>query len=469
MKLENGKIMKILKKALVASAILSAFASQAATVSSTPLKLSAEGVAAKVTPAASKLTFDIVVDELHPSAATITLSFDGNVDLNNLACSNTVIQGVGNGTAYCGDVGFDYGTGSFTFDNVVITPGTSTTNDTLSFQVNLGNPLTSKSGFRVVLGNHGYGGTATDRVLVKGESTLSYRSVDASSVEIETGTGVIATEVTQFGFAVKTDLDGIVERAAQKTFVGSTTTNDKVVYTLSNDVTLGLSLLNADIDVTLEGKFAGISAFTGVTVDTLGTVATQSITGTSGKETATVSDFSTTAFSSSVKSHTATVTFDNAGAKLIPITGDVVAKAIVKSATATSFPTAGITIASKVDAGEWELDATVINVPYFPVLYTGTSASVHFANESSKVADVMVTAIDNNGTEYGPLDLGMDLAANTVTKVKQTDIATLFNIDSNTKLSVTFNIDADNGDVNAYATIANEDGRSEVSTSQQRK
>ena len=72
--------MKILKKALVASAILSAFATQAATVSSTPLKLSSEGVAAKVTATATTLTFDIVVDKNHPAASTITLDFDKNVE-----------------------------------------------------------------------------------------------------------------------------------------------------------------------------------------------------------------------------------------------------------------------------------------------------------------------------------------------------------------------------------------------------
>lgn len=73
--------MKLFKKALLATAVVGAMGAQAATISSTPLKLSAEGVALKVTPTAGKLTFDIVVDKDHPSSSVITLKFDKNVEL----------------------------------------------------------------------------------------------------------------------------------------------------------------------------------------------------------------------------------------------------------------------------------------------------------------------------------------------------------------------------------------------------
>jgi len=465
MKLENGKKMKILKKALVASAILSAFATQAATVSSTPQKLSAEGVAAKVTALKSTLTFDIVVDKNHPAASTITLKFDKNVEISDLNCAaGSVTQVVGTGKAYCGNVGFNYGTGSFTFDNVKVVDGDATKGltDSISFDVNLGNALTADSAFRVILGDHSFGGSPVDAMFVTGASSLAYSSAKADNTAIETGTGVIATEVSQYGFDVTTDLDGIIEREEMKKWVnsnGDTVTTDLLGFTVTNDETLGLAITGSAIDVTFAGNFKGVSSFDTATVTSVGTVSV-----TDKNVVVKLADGDMTA-----KATKPAVTFAN-GVKVIPVTGDVTAKAVVISTTGDgTLGTSGLVIDSLVKSGKWELDATVINVPYFPVLYTDTSTSVHFANESDKVADVIVTAIDNNGTEYGPLDLGLNLAANTVTKVKQTDIATLFKIDTATKLSVTFNIDADKGDVNAYATIQSATGRSEVSTSQQRK
>ena len=61
----------------------------------------------------------------------------------------------------------------------------------------------------------------------------------------------------------------------------------------------------------------------------------------------------------------------------------------------------------------------------------------------------------------------MDLAGDTVTKVSQTAIMSLFGLTDSTKLSVTFNIDADSDEVSAYAyTQADGKGRSEISNSQ---
>ncbi|WP_042150686.1 MULTISPECIES: hypothetical protein [unclassified Pseudoalteromonas] len=462
--------MKILKKALVASAILSAFATQAATVSSTPLKLSSEGVAAKVSATATTLTFDIVVDKNHPAASTITLDFDKNVEFftSKLNCSSgSVTQVVGGGKAYCGDIGFNYGTGSFTFDNVVVTDGNATKGETdkITFDVNLGNALSADSAFRVILGKHDFAvapNTGTDAILVSGASNLAYSSAKSDKTAIETGTGVIAQEVSQYGFVVTADLDGVIEREQQKSWVLNdvTQTKDSLGFTVSNDETLGLAILGSKIDVTFDGNFKDVTSFTSVAMNSIGTVA--------ASDKKVVVELADSDMTGKAVVKTA-IDFTN-GTAVIPVTGDVSAKAVVVSESGTgTLPTGGLVIASSVDAGKWELDATVINVPYFPVLYTGTSTSVHFANESKKEADVIVTAIDNNGTEYGPLNLGSKLAAKTVTKVKQTDIATLFKIDTATKLSVTFNIDADKGDVNAYATVQSADGRSEVSTSQQRK
>jgi hypothetical protein len=469
--------MKFFKKALIATAILGSVGAQAATVSNSGLKLSAEGVMYKTPVTAQKLTFDIVVDKDHPSASTITLAFDSNVDLTSaLTCAGSVTQGVSAGKAVCGDIGFDYGTGSFTFDNVVIKNGDATKGETdsISFDVNLGNPLYANSAFRIVLGQHDFDTTVTgtNRVLVKGESTLDYSSVDAAKVAIETGDGVIATEVSQYAYSVKTEFDGIIERTAGLQF--NPVATDAFSYVLTNNLGLGLAITGSDTQVMLDGNFEDVNNFTTVTA-TVGSTVWSTSTGATETDTGTVTLTAaehaaapTTGTSAYSLSPVVTVTVD--GTTSIPVTGMINSKAVVVDNAGNNatkdFPLGGLVIASNVDAGEWALDATIINVPYFPINYTATSTSVHIANEGSKNADVIVTAIDNNGTEYGPTNLGFEANAVTVTKISQGVIATLFGITDPTKLSVTFNIDADAEDVSAHAFSQNEKGRSEVSNSQ---
>ena len=93
----------------------------------------------------------------------------------------------GTGLGVSGDITFNYGTGSFTFDNVVVNAAART----IKFKVNLGNPLTANSSFRVTL---------ADPVL-SGAATVSYSSALAGTV-IETGSGAIAEETQQFAYSV---------------------------------------------------------------------------------------------------------------------------------------------------------------------------------------------------------------------------------------------------------------------------
>jgi hypothetical protein len=487
------EIMKLFKKALLATAVVGAMGAQAATISSDAKKLSAEGVALKVAATADTLTFDIVVDKDHPSSSVITLNFDSNVDLSSTAgviTGGAVTQGVASGTAYAGDVGFDYGTGSFTFDDVKVTNGDATKGETdsISFKVNLGNPLTANSAFRVVLGNHNYGGTnGVAKVLVKGASTLSYVSNKADKSVIETGTGVIASEVTQFGFKVDTQLDGLIMRDDLTSFVGtngSAVKTDALKYTFTNDESLGLALQNVNAKINFAGNFKGVTttvsgttlgaASTAAAGNTAGTAGTLSLPTATGGTTpiAVLDSYVMTTPATPVKAtYVNTVDFTNGSTSTvqIPVTGDVEASVTVTSASNATVGTDGYSLYSKVAAGEWAVDATIINVPYVPVNAPNTDTFIHFANETDKEVDVIVTAIDNNGKEYGPMNLGAKLAANTVTKISEPAMDTLFGLKgATTKLSVTFNIDADKGDVNAYAVSQNDKGRTEVSTSQQR-
>ena len=495
------EIMKLFKKALLATAVFGAMGAQAATISSTPLKLSAEGVALKVAPIAGTLTFDVVVDKDHPSSSTITLNFDKNVDLNDgttVLAGGAVTQGVGAGTAFAGDVGFNYGTGSFTFDDVVIKDGDASKGETdsITFKVNLGNPLTADSAFRVVLGAHGFGGSPADRVLVSGESSVSYVSNKADKSLIETGTGIIATEVSQFDFKVDTKLDGLITRDDLTSFTVGNAKNvkaDVLKYTFVNDESLGLAIFDAVTKINFAGNFKGVvgtaaagalsaeSATPAVTntgaaigvlsLPTNASLVVNSVLDTVTQTTPALPALPTDPATRIKDTYTNTVDFVNEATSVvdIPVTGDVKATVTLTASSNATIPANDYIAFSNVDAGKWAIDATIINIPYLPVNASNTDTFIHFANETDNEVDVIVTAIDNNGVKHGPLNLGVKLAANTVTKVSEPAMDKLFTLEGvSTKLSVTFNIDADKGDVNAYAVSQNDKGRTEVSTSQQR-
>ncbi len=503
------EIMKLFKKALLATAIFGAMGAQAASINNDTFKLSKEGVELEVPAVASNVFFDVKVDKDHASGSVITLTFDENVDLNGIAAAadGVVTQGVSGGKASSNDIGFDYGTGSFTFNDVKVVAADSTKGipASISFKVNLGNPLTANSAFRIILGTHetgdGAGGTSgTDKVLIKGASTLSYKSVVSSTDDtvIETGTATIAEEVSQFSFAVTTKLDGLIKRDKTTKFVGvndADVDTDTLSYTFENDESLGLALRDVAATIRFDGNFKGLSAAavqgTNTTDDFTVTVPAASTdapvvvnNGATTPVEIAVTDLyvygdggATPAAAGAEDTYKETLTFANDGASTIdiPVTGDVDASVTITSAAQTNagaavtLPSGGYTLYSKVPAGEWAVDATIINVPYLPINATGTQSFIHFANETDSEVDVIVTAIDGNGNEYGPMDLGLDLPANTVYKLGMPDIDKLFTLNgASTKLSITFNIDADKGDVNAYAVSQNDKGRTEVSTSQQR-
>jgi hypothetical protein len=480
--------MNLFKKALVASAVVASFGVAAeATVSSTPLALSSEGVAAGNSAANASVVFDVVVGTLHPAASTITLTFDSTVDLNGLvggAVTNTPANGTGvvAGTAGKGAVGFDYGTGSFTFDNVVVDDNDQTKGeqDTISFDINLGNPLTANSAFRIYLGDIAtdLGGTpAVDVVDITGAASVAYSSETSGGDAIETGTGVIATEESQFSFAVKTALDAVIEREDMTDFLpeGTGDLTDSLVFVFSNDETLGAALANPTLDLAVSGDFTGLEADANVDTNnddevTIATAATGGAAALAAAEAVTNSgdeDELTATIANVNLSQTSTVNeltlaFTHDGTGDIAATGDVMTTATVDSVDLAD----PIAIATNVASGSWEVDATIINVPYFPVGFEGTSTSVHFANEGATDVDVIVSAIDADGNTYGPLPYGMDFAGDTVTKVSQGAIMSLFDITESAKLSVTFNLDANEGVVNAYAFTTDDTGRTEISNSQ---
>ena len=415
----------VFKASLLASAMAFTMGAQAATISSTPLQLSAEGVAVGLTAPSQALSFDIVVGELHPSASTITLTFDGNIDLTTLV-GGAVTNNPTSGTGTAGGVTFSYGTGSFTFDNVVIDTATAGAH-TISFQVNLGNPLTASSAFRVAIG-----ATTT----VSGASTLSYSSADSAMNAIETGTGTIAETANQFTAAVTTELDGLIERIARVTFtdasdidvLGLSLTNNADNLAASLDVVTGTAVLGGD--------FTGV--VTADWVSAVGLTVPAGVVNVDEDEVAfavAAADLTTDGVADTV-----VITFDEQDGTELPITGNV---SVVVTLDGTNNPTSDPVVIT-LDAGQWQLDASIVNVPYLPVGY-GLSPNVEISNEGSTDAEIMVEGFDQFGTEYPSVALSFMAEKNTVTKVSEADLQTAFGLATTDKrkLSVTFVLDAD--------------------------
>ncbi|MBR8842485.1 hypothetical protein [Pseudoalteromonas sp. JC3] len=484
--------MKLFKKALLATAIVGAFGANAATVTSDPVKLSAEGVANKLSAPDVAFDVDFVIGKETAAASKITLTFDKTIsvaDLNLNTGVDNVINVTADGKGYITADGqkdangqptgtvlvtFDYGTGSFTFDKFKV----NDTNNSIEFVVNLGNPLTANSAFRMSF--------ATDAgVDFSGAGNVAYKSTTVAGAEIETGTGVLATTANQFAFNVKAPFNGLIERLEKDTFSKNSDSadkeEDKLVFELSNNESSSLQahLTATTHTVVLEGNFNNGGSTTTVPATqiadgdfdltnaasaSVGTVTLGAVGSTANQKlTLTLPTANVATTGAKVPFN---LVFDSGNAKVIPETKDILASyAVTVSDAGVTDP---ITVAQNVAAGKWALDATIINIPYFPVGFTGLSTSVHFANESTNAADVIVEAIDGDGKEYkGTLD---DLAGNTVTKVGQDKVMKALGLDTTKsyKLSVTFNIDANTGDVNAYAFSNAGDARQALVTSQQK-
>jgi hypothetical protein len=487
--------MKLFKKALVATAVVGAFGAQAVTVSSEKVKISQEGsdfgLKALVAQTAGDDDFvlDFVVDKLTPAASTITLTFDSSVSLEGITSSDSAVNnviGTGTGEAQIDGTGtatFGYGTGSFTFDKFNVGEDDDG-KDTISFDVNLGNPLTASSAFRLTLANADTANGANG-VAIGGEAEVCYESRDAADVLIEAGCAKISEVKSQFSFSVidSNEWDGKIERVDQETFSRNADSNtdgtdDTVKFKISNDESLAAALVVSSAELTFAGKFTGVTDET-ITVANTGT---NDIVGTVNTSVTGEISFDVAAGEVAVDGteQTGMVTFNSSanattGAITIPATGDITATLKFIDTTSNNGTTAGTNFSISDAAGSWALDATVINVPYLPLGFTDTSASVHIANDGDVEANVMATIITYcdalkldtcvDQTRSESVDLGT-VPANTVAKLRQGFLMEEFGITEATKVSITFNIDAYAEDISAYATVQNSEGRTEVSNSQ---
>ncbi|WP_057830656.1 hypothetical protein [Colwellia sp. TT2012] len=459
--------MNFFKKALIATAIAGTFGTvQAADLTDAVTKTSAQGL--EINAVANGSLRAIVRQQLE-AGDKITLVF--GKDMFSTAPTSATFASVA--VPATTEVSITYGSGTFTMGNAVITTTLGVT--TMVFEVLTGDPVPKDASFEI-------GVFGSDVAAAKASAaTVTYSAVSGLTGDAKdtTGdnTGKFIVTADQYGSSVTTKLDSVIKRDDLEIFTN--TTGDTNVDILVIKITDAQALLsaangaNVKATVTITGDFSAATAMTGVVVNTdSGTANTvTNLVIASDKKSAdfTVVDEATVAGIGG----TYTVTFDTNSSGNNPIKASAFQATVSIDADSTVTTNTAQVTQTLADAGQWKIDAAIINVPYFVVGKEGTSSSVHFSNLGPK-ADVIVEAVSvvdaaGKSVTYKAVDLGFDLAANSVTKVSQGAIISALGIPAGTqKLSVTFNIDGKASDVSAYAFTQNENGRSEISNSQQK-
>lgn len=426
---------KVFTMSALALAVAGAVSANAATVTSTPVKLSKEGVAAGYEHTASSLTFDVSVTSTHAAGSTITLGFGDNISLGlaAAACTSGADGVVDNdpavGTGMCtstsssgsgGQYGikFDYGTGSFTFDNVSYDADANE----VSFQVNLGNALSAASAFRVTLVD------ADGQITYTGAQNMTYSASLGGSV-FETGSSALAVEESQFEFSLVGEFDALVDRTVEDQTAFTSGTDDELEFSyVDNGGSLNAEIPGATLTLVLESDFGadGADGFGGGVASTT----------TDGMQTAAV--YTNLASSSSI------IRYRTVG-QTIPL------NAMTYTATVVALDAAGDDLELAMgagDAGQWELNASVVNVPYLPLGY-GLTPNIEVANAGSEDAAISLEGFDDEGNVYPRTEISTIAIKHGVTKITEQEIQAAFGLSRNNpvKVNVTVVVDADAEDI----------------------
>lgn len=468
--------MKLFKKALVATAILGAFGVQAADVTDAVQKTSKQGL--EVAANAGVSSVRVIVREQLEAGDIIYLEFGAGIDISALTLTDAVAAG---SVVIGGDVTIKYGSGTYTLSSNAAESDLA--NNILALEVNTGDPVTKDSSFEIEITD---AANLVDRAKVA-QATVTYsaKSGLTGNAKDLTGdnTGSFYVLADQYTATVTKKLDGVINRNDSQSLVrngillanasNDATLDDNLVFSVSDNQNL-LSATTAagnTIAVSISGDFSDYTADLlgngeAFLLDTAATPAAllSAAAGTNSIAKVSDSEILVTVFADSFAGNV----FDDfqlvltaeSGAGTFPVTkfsGD---------AEVDFGGAAELEVLSGASFGEWILDATLITIPYFPVGFEGVDTSVHFANENATAVDVIINAFDDKGKEYSSTGLA-DLAKESVTKVSQTKIMELLGITTPTKLSITFNIDADENTVKAYAFSNAGDARQSLVTTQQ--
>jgi hypothetical protein len=456
---------KVFNASIIAASLGLAFAANAADLTiANPTVITTEAAAANVAAAPTAQTIRVTTRQELIPGDKVTLTFP----------IGTLFTGAV-GTA--ADFTIDYGNGTFTFTDIAWAPGSATVAPTLTMVVELGNPVIANSAYDIKF----LGTTFTPKA-----GNVTYAAVDGISGDAKDTGGNNAVALTKTAAqevaSIEKKFDGFINRNSRNAFVvgkGNTVAELKVSQP-SNGVSGHVFATpgGAGSDLVVLKAASGLGKLASVSISTCadpvvanGTACTSPVAATTVKVDVAAAAFSCSTVGGTCKD-TATFDVSTLVAALPAATSPATGKAATWFVSAAPGATAGDTLpvtafelTRKVtyngvataytyasgDAGKFQLDATVVNVPYLPVGYAHLSPVVEVSNHGAADAEVIIEAIGKTGVKYGPVTLTAKPAKKAgVTSYFENDMLTAFGLTkgvSNEKLSVTFIINADESNV----------------------
>ncbi|WP_462164587.1 hypothetical protein [Pseudoalteromonas xiamenensis] len=416
--------MKLFKQALLASAILGAFGAQAADLTDAVTKTSKQGLEVGT---AAKSSLRVIVREQLEAGDRVTLTFGKGVTGITSVTTNSNGEAIQSGAN--NQLGIVYGSGTFKIKPISTTTTSGVT--TVVLEVMTGDPITKDSSFEIEVPGINIEKTKAAEATVTYSATSGLNGNAKDTTGKATGSFVVLAD--QYGASVATKANGVITRSPATTFTsggiaGSNTTlgtavnADTIVLKITDDQNLlsAASGVNVQATVTIEGDFSGDIDATSVAItaaNSAAVIANKTIASDKKSLSFTLTDQASGAGIADSYTIELDHTGDGKTIKATEFKATVVVDADSSSATNTKQEAL-----VKADAGEWVLDATIINIPYFPVGFEGVNTSVHFANETSSDVDVIITANDDKGVSYSTTNQAKFLAKNSVTKVSQVQV-----------------------------------------------
>ncbi|MCU7975896.1 hypothetical protein L5M43_11600 [Shewanella sp. SW36] len=467
---------KVFKASIIAATLAAAFGANAADITiDNKLSITKEAAAAGVASVAygAKITF---YNRQELSAGdVVTLTFP----IGTVLTSATTFVGAGVGS----------------FETPVFVAGSATVAPTLTMKVATGSPVLNNSktevgivGFLPKVGNAVY--TAADGFSGAAKDTTGTNSV------------ALTTSTDQEVVAVATKFNGFLKRDARGTFetskgvlVAEVSVSRPTATTVAAITAETLSLTGKNFDTVKSVQAAICSDGATPAVDVTSGQPVFSCTGPATLEDVTVLaaaatcggvacvapakpdtfTFDTSSLTAALptvstgKSGKIAIAFTSNQAKTFPV-GSLTADRSVTYTKVTATNNPVFDYVKAADIGKFQLDASVVNVPYLPV-GLGLTPNVEIANAGSTDAAIQLEAFDQNGVAYGPVAIAKVAKKGAVTKVAEADIEAAFGLgkDSGKKLSVTFVLDADAADITLAPYYRQNESRVNVLSDQYKK
>ena len=94
----------------------------------------------------------------------------------------------------------------------------------------------------------------------------------------------------------------------------------------------------------------------------------------------------------------------------------------------------------------WDLNGSEITFPYAPIGYDHITTNFEIANSGDQVGDVLITAFSREGVDYSGTLVGK-AAAESLTKISETEVYDALALPAGTSLSITFSTTAPDADI----------------------